>query len=868
MLDTPTIPFDDINAAALAAYPGLLAEWFPAGRLAGHEFQLGDLSGKPGESLSINVSTGKWADFASDAKGGDPISLFAAAFHAGDRVQAARELGQWFGVMGAVAAPRPAAPAPAPAGEDWSPQVPPPPGAPGASLGGWDHVYAYRDAEGTVLRYVVRRDARAGAAGAAKRKQILPLTYGVLNGKAGWHHKHAAAPRHLYGLDRLSRPKAVIVCEGEKAADAAHRMLPDNPCVTWSAGSNAVRLTDWSPLAGRVVVIWPDADAPGLKAAAEIADVLRGIAKKILFVDTSGLADGFDAADLETPDPAGWLMDRVRQEMPGTVAEASTAPSAPAPPRPAPAARRSRPAAQSRALTVAMSGTRPLIRVINGELSRVVDDAEAALLKGNAPLYQRGGLIVRPAFEEVKGAGGQSFMARQLVTASEPNVAEWMGLTANFEKFDGRSHDFVPCDCPEKVAQTYLARRGAWRLRRLAGIIDAPTLRADGSILDAPGYDEATGLLLEPHGVVFPPIPSEPTQAEAADALKVLTDPIATFPFAADADRSVALSAILTGLIRRSLPTAPLHGFSAPTAGSGKSLLVDIAALVATGRRVPVIAQGKTEEEAEKRLGAALMAGDAVISIDNCERPLGGDFLCQALTQPMVKTRVLGQSINVEVPSNAAMFATGNNLTFLGDMTRRSLLCNLDPQAERPELRAFETNPLDMIEADRGRYVVAGLTVLRAYHVAGRPPQAAPLGSFTEWSRWVRDALLWLDERDPAETMEKVRAADPKLEALATVMDQWATVIGGTRVSAREVIEIATSDTTETTPPYRRAFVYADFREALLVVAGDGGAINSKRLGKWLSAHADRIVRGRKLMADGGQQSAIRWRLIQVGDRE
>ncbi len=104
-------------------------------------------------------------------------------------------------------------------------------------------------------------------------------------------------------------------------------MLPDNPCVTWSAGSNAVRLTDWSPLTGRVVVIWPDADAPGLKAAAEIADALCGIAKKLLFVDTTGLADGFDAADLETPDPAAWLRERMRDEAPGAVVEASVEPA-------------------------------------------------------------------------------------------------------------------------------------------------------------------------------------------------------------------------------------------------------------------------------------------------------------------------------------------------------------------------------------------------------------------------------------------------------------------------------------------------------------------------------------------------------------
>ena len=91
------IPFDEINAAALAAYPGLLHGWFPAGRVAGHEFLVGDLRGSPGKSLSINVDTGRWADFAGDAKGGDPISLAAAAFHNGDQGAAARDLGSRLG---------------------------------------------------------------------------------------------------------------------------------------------------------------------------------------------------------------------------------------------------------------------------------------------------------------------------------------------------------------------------------------------------------------------------------------------------------------------------------------------------------------------------------------------------------------------------------------------------------------------------------------------------------------------------------------------------------------------------------------------------------------------------------------------------
>ncbi len=211
------------------------------------------------------------------------------------------------------------------------------------------------------------------------------------------------------------------------------------------------------------------------------------------------------------------------------------------------------------------------------------------------------------------------------------------------------------------------------------------------------------------------------------------------FSFVQDADRSVALSAILTACIRRSLPTAPLHAFTAPVMGSGKSKLVDIATVVASGREAAVIAQGKTEEETEKRLGAMLLAGDPVIAIDNCEAPLGGDFLCQMLTQPVVRARILGRSEAPELPANAMVTATGNNLVLIGDMARRALLCQLDPQCERPELRVFADDPVQLVQADRGKYLTAALTVLRAFQVAGLPKQCDPLGSFHDWSRRVRD---------------------------------------------------------------------------------------------------------------------------------
>jgi len=383
-----------------------------------------------------------------------------------------------------------------------------------------------------------------------------------------------------------------------------------------------------------------------------------------------------------------------------------------------------------------------------------------------------------------------------------------------------------------------------------------------------------TGLLFDPQGVTFDKVPESPSKDDALRALGVLKDLIKTFPFVTDADRSVALSAILTALHRRSLPTAPLHGFSAPGAGSGKSKLVDIASLIVDGRQAAVMSLGRSEEEAEKRLGAALLAGDAIVSIDNVdpERSFGGEMFCQALTQTMLKIRILGLSKIAEVPTNAAIFANGNNLTMVGDMTRRAIMCNIDSGEERPELRKFDRDPLAMVHADRNKYVIAALTVLKAFYVAGKPTQMTPggepitpLGSFEEWSNLIRGVLIWLGEADPCDTMEKIRKKDPKLGATIAVISQWVEVIGPKqRVTTKDLIDHATekvNDGNYSPYPKQQEFAHPEFRDALLIVAGDGGAINSLKLGKWLAANQDRFVLGYKIVQEGERSGSKLWRL-------
>lgn len=507
----------------------------------------------------------------------------------------------------------------------------------------------------------------------------------------------------------------------------------------------------------------------------------------------------------------------------------------------------------------APEGDRPLIRIRAGQMPETIDAAETALLGAGLGFYQRGSIVVRPAMVPVAISGGRQIDAPRLVHVKAHHMAEAFTKAAHWQRYDMRAGGWLPTDCSQRLAETYLAREGQWRLPVLTGIINAPTLREDGSILDHPGYDAQTGLLFDPQGERFPLLPREPDHATALRALVFLGDLIGSFPFVTAADRSVALSAILTTLIRRSLPTAPLHGFNAPTAGTGKSMLVDIASLITTSRPAPVIAQGKSEEEMEKRLGAAMIAGDVLIAIDNCEEPLGGELLCQAMTQTSLKVRILGTSLNAEVPSNATMFATGNNLTLAGDMTRRAIRATLDAGVERPELRAFDRDPLALVTAQRGDYVAAGLTILRAFHMAGRPSQTVPLGSFTAWSGWVRDALIWLGEADPCETMEGMRGADPKLEALTVALEEWRSVIGTDRVTVREIIERAAAQQTQMFG--KAEFVNPEFREALLRVAGEGGAINGTRLGKWLSQHQNRIVAGHRIIAAGSTGNRARWQL-------
>ena len=500
----------------------------------------------------------------------------------------------------------------------------------------------------------------------------------------------------------------------------------------------------------------------------------------------------------------------------------------------------------------------PTIRIRAGELHKTATEAEAALIGAGAPFYVRSGEIVRPVVDEVDAAKGRKTKVARLMTVTADVMLDHLSRAAAWEKWYVRKEEWVPADPPKPVAATVLARDGEWTFPRLVGVITTPTLRPDCSILDRPGYDHATRLLLT-NPPDMPRLTDQPTRDDALAALQLLDDLLADFPFVDQASRSVAQSALITPVVRGSLPVAPPHAARAPSAGSGKSYLMDLASAIATGQLCPVIAAGRDEAETEKRLGAALMAGYPIVSIDNLNGELGGDALCQAIERPVVLIRVLGFSELKRIESRATMFATGNNIQPTGDVVRRVVLCSLDPEMERPELRKFHADPLGEILADRGQYVAAALTIVRAYAVAGHPDPRPALASFDEWSLAVRSALVWLDQADPVDTMETARGEDSELALFRAVVSTWAAAFGtDQRMPAGELKARAEDDR-------QGHLLHPEVHQALVEAAGGHGVVDAKRLGHYLGRRAGRIIEGMKLIGDlDGKRKQKVWCLRRV----
>lgn len=381
---------------------------------------------------------------------------------------------------------------------------------------------------------------------------------------------------------------------------------------------------------------------------------------------------------------------------------------------------------------------RRVIQVNSRPFADVVSDTVEGLVETNDPpsLFSRAGVLTRVRVDENGRPIVEPINAYQM-----RNRIASIGHTVRVNKDGGTSHVPPPLD----VVNDILASP-SWPFPPLEAVTELPTLRADGTIHDQPGYDPQTRLLYIPNGIEIPQVSSSPSRENIDDAAALLGELLADFPFDGDGDYVNALGLLLTPVVRSAISgQVPLALIDAPEPGTGKGLLANIAAVVATGRPAAARPLARADDEVRKMLTAVLIEGPALVVLDNVEDAIRSPSLAAVLTTDEWTDRLLGRSETITVPNRCTWVATGNNLGVAGDIGRRCYRIRLDAHQARPYTRSGFQHP-DLIgwaQRNRGRLVAALLTIARAWWSAGQPKakREPVIGGFTPWARTIAGIL-------------------------------------------------------------------------------------------------------------------------------
>jgi hypothetical protein len=299
--------------------------------------------------------------------------------------------------------------------------------------------------------------------------------------------------------------------------------------------------------------------------------------------------------------------------------------------------------------------------------------------------------------------------------------------------------------------------------------------------------------------------------------------------------------------------------------GSGKGLLLDCICSITTGKRFAVATYPDDQDELRKRITSLAIAGERLVLFDNLEGRFGNAVLDAALTATSWEDRLLGVNRIVRAPLLMIWFATGNNVAVHADSTRRICHVRLESPHENPELRRDFKNPelLRHLRVRRLESLVAALTILRAYCVAGKPSQnLSAWGSFQGWSDVVRSAVVWTGLPVPGETRMQLRdRSDVTAEYMGVLiasLEQLDPDRSG--LTASEIIDTIKKYTerrvTEPTP--------AHILELKNAVEAMVGRLDAKALGYKLRSHRRRNFQGKYLDVPSTAKRAARWAVFRM----
>ena len=256
------------------------------------------------------------------------------------------------------------------------------------------------------------------------------------------------------------------------------------------------------------------------------------------------------------------------------------------------------------------------------------------------------------------------------------------------------------------------------------------------------------------------------------------------------------------------------------------------------------------DEECRKLLLAELLKAPNVLEFDNLTSDLlPHRSLCTALTSEHISGRILGQNKTAEVGTRALFLSSGNNVDPVRDMTRRTVTITLDPACEIPAARNFNKQPVSEVRADRGRYVSLALTIVRAFICAVKPKtECKTIATYSDWSDYCRQPLLWLGLADPAVCIFESMNDDPDREQLGEFLRLWFDQFGNSPTSVKDLTSLFTSS--------------EELREIIGDIAGErDGRVNRRRLGWWIKRHVRQVVNGLRLVQDSAKSNSAKWKI-------
>jgi hypothetical protein len=496
----------------------------------------------------------------------------------------------------------------------------------------------------------------------------------------------------------------------------------------------------------------------------------------------------------------------------------------------------------------AAPGGRALVRLSEAEFSNITKQLEEVL---SPYVYTQGGHLVRTSEAHSDGEMQRSADALMLVTATKGWARIRFGELCDFQKYIASQGEWRSI-APSAEHINTLLDRGGWNiLRPLDAIARAPFLREDEIICDQPGYDKGSRVLYVPN-IDYPAIPQTPTKQAASEALARLRDPFSEFPWKEGASESAFLSHVLAEAARLALDHCPMYVYDAPMAGTGKSTLQEMAARIVHGAEPALRPWVADEDELRKALYACLMAGDRSIWFDNIPDgvKIRSAVLETFLTATVWKDRKLGESFTSAIPNKTVLVASGNNVTPVGALARRSIVVRLDANTDNLRDRVFKIpNPRRYVMEHRAQMLVDALTIIKAYINAGvQTGMPVSLPSFESWSRLARDPLIWLGMADPVVT--QLNETDDELRSMGPVFERLVANFGEKTFTAGEMARVVGS--------------LSDPNNEMSDALQQMGCLepnNPIKIGYWLRASKDRIGGNWKLVHDGHSSQGMKWRL-------